>query len=52
MHQQYYRTNYGTFSIQCKGTNLWNSMPDEFKSVNSPYSFKKKVKQYLGQVRV
>ncbi len=39
LHYQYYRTNYGTFSIQCKGTNLWNSIFDDFKSVNSPHFF-------------
>ena len=47
LHQQYYRTNYGTFSIQCKGTSLWNLILHEFKSGYSPQSLKKKVKQYL-----
>ena len=25
IHKQFYRTNYGYYSIQCKGTELWNS---------------------------
>ena len=47
IHKQFYRTNYGYYSIQCKGTNLWNSIPDDLRNTNSQYSIKKKLKKYI-----
>ena len=47
IYKQFYRTNYGYYSIQCKGTNLWNSIPDDLRNTNSQYSIKKKLKKYL-----
>ena len=36
-----------TDSIQCKGKNLWNSIPEHLKNTKSQYSIKKKLKKYL-----
>ena len=47
IHKQFYRTNYGYYSIQCKGTELWNSFPEDLKNTKSRYSIKKKLKIYL-----
>ena len=52
IHKQFYRTNYGYYSIQCKGTNLWNSIPDDLRNTNSQYSIKKKVKSIFCHNRV
>ena len=41
--------NYGYNSIQCEGTNLWDSIPEDLKNTKSQYSIKKKSSGSLGQ---
>ena len=37
-----YPTGYGYYSIQCKGTNLWNSIPEDLKNTKSHYNIARK----------
>ena len=42
-----YISSYGHYPIQCKGTNLWNAIPEDLHNTKSQYSIKKKLKNYL-----
>ena len=42
--KQFYRRNYGYYSIQCKKTILWNSISEDLKNTKSQYE---KFKKYL-----
>ena len=39
-------TQYGLRSVHYSGVRLWNSLPQEIRSSNSPSNFKKKAKSY------
>ena len=42
-----YKSSYGEKSIQTRGSKLWNSLPEEVRSIESVPIFKKKLKTYL-----
>ena len=41
------KSSYGKKSIQTRGSKLWNSLPEEVRSIESVPMFKKKLKTYL-----
>jgi len=43
----YWRTNYGKFSLKFKGAQIWNELPKELRILQSYNSFKKLTKEYV-----
>ena len=47
IHIEFKRTNYAKFSLKYKGATMWNSLPDDFKNIDSFNRFKKGLKLYI-----
>ena len=41
------RTNYGRFSVKCRGAIIWKSLPSSLKEIESLQLFKRKLKHFV-----
>ena len=48
LFQPYARTNFRKFSISVTGPNIWNSLPQDLRSIQSYTVFVKRIKKYLA----
>ena len=49
LHIKFKRTNYGRFSVKCRGAIIWNSLPSSLKEIKSLQLFKTKLKHFVQQ---
>ena len=49
LHIKFKRTNYGKFSVKCRGAIIWNSLPNSLKEIKSFQLLKRKSKRFVQQ---
>ena len=49
LHIKFKQTNYGRFSVKCRGAIIWNSLPNSLKEIKSFQLFKRKLKRFVQQ---